>query len=311
MIASEQGEPIRVGIARLAKTVSVVIAYVQYMMRGVTTVSMDIIKAAGISEAGRSRLGRLVRAIPGPIRVADAARVLDLDPQRTTWLLSAWVRRGWLQRLARGVYAPVPIETQAGTRPAADPWVVAAVVFEPCYVTGWSAAGQWDLTEQLYRVTAIVSARRLRDRQPTAGGAEFLLITRTLPPEGRVAIWREGVRVEVADPALTVVDMLDDPRLGPGIREASRTVSAYLRSERRDDAALIRYADARGNGAVFKRLGLLIERLAPTEADLVYACRERLTEGYARLDPGVDAPGARRRRWRVIENVRIPEYERA
>jgi predicted transcriptional regulator of viral defense system len=274
-------------------------------------VSMDITRAAGISEVGRSRLGHLVRAIPGPIRVADAARVLDLDPKKTTWLLSAWVRRGWLQRLARGVYAPVPIESQAGTRPAADPWVVAAAVFEPCYVTGWSAAGQWDLTEQLYRVTAVVSGRRLRDRQPTAGGAEFLVITRPLPAEGRVATWREGVRVEVADPALTVVDMLDDPRLGPGIREASRTTSAYLGSERRDDAALIRYGDARGNGAVFKRLGFLVERLASNEIDLLSACRDRLTEGYARLDPGVDAPGTRRKRWRVIENVRIQKDERA
>ena len=273
--------------------------------------SMDIARTAGISEVGRGRLGQLVRAIPGPIRIADAGRVLDLDPQKTAWLLSAWVRRGWLQRLARGVYVPVSIEARVGTRPAADPWVVAAAVFEPCYVTGWSAAGQWDLTEQLYRVTAVVSARRLRNRQPTAGGAEFLVITRSLPVEGRVAVWREGVRVEVADPALTVIDMLDDPRLGPGTREASRTVSAYLRSERRDDAAVIRYGDARGNGAVFKRLGLLVERLASDEIDLLSACRDRLTEGYAKLDPGVDAPGTRRKRWRVIENVRIPQDERA
>jgi predicted transcriptional regulator of viral defense system len=280
-------------------------------MWGTMNVSMDITKTAGISEVGRSRLGQLVRAIPGPIRVADAARVLGLDPKRTTWLLSAWVRRGWLQRLARGVYVPVSIETQAGTRPAADPWAVAAAVFEPCYMTGWSAAGHWDLTEQLYRVSAVVSARRLRNRQPTAGGAEFLVITRPLPAEGRVAVWREGVRVEVADPALTVVDILDEPRLGPGIREASRTISAYLRSERRDDAALISYGDARGNGAVFKRLGLLVEKLAPNEVDLLGACRDRLTEGYPRLDPGVDAPGTRRKRWRLIENVRIPQDERA
>lgn len=271
---------------------------------------MDIPQASGISELGRSRLGRLVREIRGPIRVVDAARVLNLDRQRTTWLLSAWVRRGWLQRLARGVYAAVPVESQAGSRPAADPWIVAATVFEPCYVTGWSAAGQWDLTEQLYRVTAVVSDRRVRNRQPSVGGSEFLVITRPLPPEGRFGVWREGIRVEVADPALTIVDMLDDPRLGPGIREASRALSAYLRTERRDEDALLRYADTRGNGAVFKRLGLLVERLAPTETDLLGACRERLTEGYARLDPGVDAPGTRRKRWRVIENVRIPRDER-
>lgn len=268
---------------------------------------MDITRTAGISETGRSRLGRLLRAIPGPIRVADAARVLTLERQKTTWLLSAWVRRGWLQRLARGVYAPVAVESQSGTRPAADPWMVAAAVFAPCYLTGWTAAGHWGLTEQLYRVTAVVTARRIRGRRPTAGGAEFLITTRSLPPEGRVAAWRDGIRVEVADPGLTIVDMLDDPRLGPGIREAGRALSAYLRSERRDDAALIRYADARRNGAVFKRLGWLVEQLAPNEEGLLNACQERLTEGYARLDPGVDATGTRRKRWRVIENVRIPK----
>jgi predicted transcriptional regulator of viral defense system len=267
---------------------------------------MNITQTSGISETGRGRLGQLVRAIPGPIRTREAARVLGLDAQRTAWLLSAWVRRGWLQRLARGVYVPVPLETQPGTRPAADPWVVAAAVFPPCYITGWSAAGNWDLTEQLYRVTAVVSSRRLRNRRPTAGGAEFLVVTRQLPPEGRVTVWRDAVQVEVADPSLTVVDMLDDPRLGPGIREASRTLAAYLRSERRDDAALVRYGDTRGNGAVFKRLGLLIERLAPSEVGLLAACGERLTQGYARLDPDVDAPGRRRKRWRVIENARIP-----
>jgi predicted transcriptional regulator of viral defense system len=184
--------------------------------------------------------------------------------------------------------------------------VVAAAVLAPCYITGWSAAGNWDLTEQLYRVTAVISSRRLRERQPTVGGAEFMVITRPLPPEGRVTVWRDAVQVDVADPSLAVVDMLDDPRLGPGIREASRALAAYLRSHRRDDAALIRYGDTRGNGAVFKRLGLLIERLAPAEDGLLAACRDRLTQGYARLDPGIDAPGKRRKRWLVIENARIP-----
>jgi len=273
-------------------------------------VRSSIIKSAGISESGRARLARLVREMPGPIRVADAAAVLGLDGQKTSWLLSAWVRRGWVQRLTRGVYAPVPFEAQAGSRPAVDPWVVASTVFDPCYITGWSAAGEWDLTEQLYRDTAVVSPRRTRSGRPSAGGAQFFVVTRSLPPEGRVGRWRDGVRIEVADPALTVIDMLDDPRLGPGIREASRSLAAYLRSGLRDDLAAVRYAEDRGNGAVFKRLGLLLERLAPGETDLMEACTIRLSQGYAKLDPGVDSIGPRRARWRVVENVRITADDR-
>jgi len=267
--------------------------------------TMDITSAGGISETGRARMAKILQRTAGPIRTRDAAAALGMDPKRASWLLSSWVRRGWLQRVARGVYMPVPIEARTGTRPAADPWAVAATVFAPCYVTGWSAAEHWDLTEQLYRVTAIVSARSLRSRRTVAGGAEFLVITRQLPSEGRVSIWRGAVQVDVADPSLTLVDMLDDPRLGPGIREAARSLVAYLRSARRDDDALIRLADARGNGAVFKRLGWLIEQLAPLETPLRDACLGRLTQGYARLDPSVAAPGRRRTRWRVIENVVI------
>jgi hypothetical protein len=55
---------------------------------------------------------------------------------------------------------------------------------------------------------------------------------------------------------------------------------------------------------------LLVERLAPAEGELLAACRNRLTQGYARLDPGVDAPGKRLKRWRVIENARIPRDDR-
>jgi predicted transcriptional regulator of viral defense system len=267
--------------------------------------ALSITKSSGISGSGRTRLAKLMRELPGPIRVADAALLLGLDRHATSWLLSAWVKRGWMQRISRGVYAPVPLETQTGSRPAVDPWLVASTVFAPCYITGWTAAGEWDLTEQLYRVTAVASARRVRQRRAAAGGADFLVVTRDLPAEGRVARWRDGVRVEVADPALTVIDMLDDPRLGPGIREASRALIAYLRSEYRDDPAVVRYADARHNGAVFKRLGLLLERLAPAETELLAVCATRLSQGYARLEPGVEASGPRRSRWRVIENVRI------
>lgn len=270
---------------------------------------MDITTVGGISKTGRARMARILQRTTGPIRASDAATALGMDPKQASWLLASWVRRGWLQRIARGVYVPVPIEARTGTRPAADPWAVAATVFAPCYVTGWSAAEHWDLTEQLYRVTAIVSARALRRRRTQAGGAEFLVITRQLPAEGRVPTWRGTVRVDVADPSLTLIDMLDDPRLGPGIREAARSLAAYLRSARRDDDSLIRMADARGNGAVFKRLGWLLERLAPSEADLQDACLGRLTQGYARLDPSVSAPGPRRTRWRVIENVAITDAD--
>jgi predicted transcriptional regulator of viral defense system len=105
--------------------------------------------------------------------------------------------------------------------------------------------------------------------------------------------------------------MLDTPALGPGVREATLTILAYLRSQRRDDELLIKCAEERGNGAVFKRLGFILESAAPGETELIRACLKRLTKGYAQLDPTVKGAGPMRSRWRVIQNVELPVQERS
>ena len=65
----------------------------------------------------------------------------------------------------------------------------------------------------------------------------------------------------VSDVHRTVVDMLDDPAVGGGIQHVADCLAAYLRRGDRDDEKLIEYAARLGNGAVFKRLGFLAERL--------------------------------------------------
>jgi predicted transcriptional regulator of viral defense system len=48
----------------------------------------------------------------------------------------------------------------------------------------------------------------------------------------------------------------------------------------------VHYAEQLGNGAVFKRLGFLADTQL-NDKKLADACRVRLTEGYARLDPAL------------------------
>lgn len=47
----------------------------------------------------------------------------------------------------------------------------------------------------------------------------------------------------------------------------------------------MRMAARLGNGAVFKRLGFPVERLAPEETALISACKTGLTAGNAKIDP--------------------------
>jgi predicted transcriptional regulator of viral defense system len=83
--------------------------------------------------------------------------------------------------------------------------------------------------------------------------------------------------------------MLSDPQLGGGIRSTVDMFNAYLKSENKNMDLLIDYAKRFENGAVYKRLGFLLERVAPEEQSALKACTASLTTGTAKLDPKLPA----------------------
>jgi len=106
---------------------------------------------------------------------------------------------------------------------------------------------------------------------------------------GLKPIWRGRVRVQVSDPARTVIDMLSAPSLAGGIRPAADMLTIFLKEHPKDVDRLIEYAKRLGNGAAFKRLGFLLETLRLDQPSLVAACRKQLTSGYVKLDPALSS----------------------
>ncbi len=111
------------------------------------------------------------------------------------------------------------------------------------------------------------------------------------------------MRLRLADPARTVVDILDAPHIGGGIRTAAEILGAYL--DDHDAARLIEYADLLGNRTVFKRLGHLVESLGRDEPRLIAACQKRRPSGLTLLDPGGPPAGPRVTRWGLRANVKV------
>lgn len=240
----------------------------------------------GLRRTSRERLSKVLRQARGGISPADASRALNVKQSEAARLLSQWSSRGWLTRVRRGLYVPVPLESTTADLPLEDAWAVAERIFSPCYIGGWSAAAHWGLTEQLFRSTLVVTTRRPRARRVEARGAVFVI--RTVGKSamfGVKPVWRGKLKVNVSDPTRTVLDLLDTPALGGGIRNVLDVLRSYVGSAHRDLKLLIRYADQLGNKAVFKRLGFLASTFFPGEADLVAECRKRLSEGIAKLDP--------------------------
>lgn len=238
-----------------------------------------------MSRSGRARLAAVIRAAGDVVHVGNAAETLKLPRDKAAKALASWAKQGWLQRVGSGIYVPVSLELAGTEHAVSDAWLLVPALFGPAYIGGRTAAEHWDLTEQLFRDIVVFTARDIREKAKKTGGAIFTL---KHVGEDRLfgikTVWRGHTKVSVSDVDRTMVDMLDDPAIGGGIQHVADCLGRYIEKKLGSPEQIIGYAERLGNGAVFKRLGFLAER-HPKGAELVTACKSRLTEGYAKLDP--------------------------
>jgi predicted transcriptional regulator of viral defense system len=290
--------PLDCGILILQKAVPSVIFITEYIP--IMTLG------AGIEQRNRRLLDQLHRSFSRPFSVAEAAHELSLDRTNARRLLANLADRGWLSRIRRDSYAAVPLGATSPSEWREDPWVVGATVFTPCYLGGWTACEHWEFTDQLFRDIIVVTQRHMRERLIEIQDTRFHL--KVIPPEKRFGtrpVWRGQNKVEVSDPSRTIVDILDDPKIGGGIRHVADVLVAYFDSEHSDEKTLITYIARFGNRTIYKRLGYLIETLGISAPHVIELCREYLSAGLSLLDPSVRAPSRITKRWNLRVNVSI------
>jgi predicted transcriptional regulator of viral defense system len=260
----------------------------------------------GISEKNRKMLTALHRGSAGPITPHEATDILDLDIRRTRRFLAYLTDAGWLTRIRRGLYATVPLDIAEPSGWREDPWIVATKVFSPFYIGGWSACEHWNLTDQIFKETLVITSKPTRRRHiEIQDGPFYAKVVDRDKIFGTVIVWRGRTRVPVSDPARTIVDILDDPNIGGGIRHIADILRAYLSHERRNDSLLLEYARKLGNRTVFKRLGYLLEATTVSDNKLIEACRQEMSSGFSLLDPGAPRKGRFMRRWNLRINVTL------
>jgi len=263
-------------------------------------------RAEGISSAHRELLSRLHRAFPGPFDAEKSASVLYASRRRTAQLLCYWAARGWLSRIQRGTYITVPLAALKPSEWKEDAWVMADVLFAPCYIGGWSAAEHWGLTARIFNDVVVFTALRPRRRRQTIKGVKYLLTTVSKQALwGLSPVWRRNVKIAVSGPERTIADILDNPALGGGIKHAAEIVQAYFDGECRDDRALVQCLRRTTNRTVCKRLGFMLEILKRDAPTVVKFCASRVSAGYSRLDPAIRAQGRLLRKWNLDVNVEL------
>jgi hypothetical protein len=74
---------------------------------------------------GRGQLSQVLQSAGEIISVEDVTTTLQMDRRQATKVLARWNAQGWIKRLQRGSYAPVPIASLGQSQVLDDPWLTA------------------------------------------------------------------------------------------------------------------------------------------------------------------------------------------
>lgn len=247
-------------------------------------------KIEGIGKKARNQLALLLRSSQGPINVEDAAAALAMSREATSKFLSYLAKKGWMKRIARGVYSPIPLDALSSEIGIEYPWVACGKLFSPSYVGGWTAANHWDLTEQIFNTIVIFTTQKIRQRHLEI--SDLKILAKTIKKKrmfGLRTIWQGQSKVQMSDPTRTIVDLLNSPKMGGGLTLSLEIIEAYFRSEHKNDDLLLDYIGRFENGAIYKRLGFILETvLKSTCIKLIEACFDNQSSGYSYLDTATD-----------------------
>jgi len=263
-------------------------------------------KKLGINEKNRKSLDLLHRFGGNLFSTGEASNIIGLSVEDTRLYLGYLARRGWLARVKPGFYVSVPLGTVDPQEYRENPWIVANRIFAPCCIGGWSAAEHWGFTDQIFNSVFVFTARMFRKKNITIQGTEFILkLVRAKKINHTKNIWIENVKVQVSDPSQTIVDVLNDPAVGGGIRHVSDIIRNYINSEYRNDIELLNYIKENKNRTVYKRLGYILEISNINVPDIIKKCHKNISSGYSVLDPTIKTKGSFNRRWNLRVNAKV------
>ncbi|HXB44353.1 MAG TPA: hypothetical protein VNV85_09870 [Puia sp.] len=258
----------------------------------------------GLSQQERKLIDSMVMLGKSMIHIADVQTVLNVSKERATLMVSRLSKKGWLQRLKAGVYRIVPLGSETSDPVPEDAMAIAMELFSPGYIGGWTAAEHWDLTEQIFNTTVFYTSKAQRKKDHQIAGLSFK--TRLITPEdifGTAKIWPGNKPILISDMHRTLIDILDDPAMGGGGRMMVDISKAYWNNKEANFEMLWQYASKINHGAVFKRLGLIAEKIFIVSSDQLEKVKDKCKSGIVSLDPNGPPKGAIISKWGIRINI--------
>src|SRR3990167_10741298 len=218
--------------------------------------------------------------------IGKAAEILHSDRASTAKSLARWHHQGLIARVAPGLYALIPADVTATNFTLEDTWQLIPQLFAPGYVGGWSATEYWDLTEQIFNTLMVFTTQLVPRKQVKIGQQRFeLKHVNESHLFGLKPVWRGQEKVMISDMHRTIIDLFDDLQTGAGLLHATDCLRNYLKKPDANLNILSEYAQKINNGALYKRLGFLLQKLIGDTHLIVEMFHAKLTQGNSYLDP--------------------------
>lgn len=228
--------------------------------------------------------------------------------QQARKALSRLAKNGWIKRLKRGLYLLVPLEAGIDGQWSDDPLLIGTQLAPEAAIAYWTALHFWQMTEQVPRTIFVQAKAQRSPAQETILGVRYQFVSIT--PERFFGIQKQsskGMTFGITDREKTLIDACSCPDLCGGILQIAQVLESVVIF---DWGKLDQYLERFDSGAVYKRLGYLVERLnisMPDRETRLERWQSKLSQGIAWLEPGEAQSGSINTRWRVRVNIKSLE----
>lgn len=239
----------------------------------------------------------------------DASELTGLTGQSLQNMISRLSRKGIVSRLKSGLYTIVPFEMGQARDYMPNPYLVARAIARQqlredggYYISHASAMDLHQMVTQPQFIVYVTTNRQVKFH-PMVMGTEYRFVTAQQKHFfGFKKLWIDKTQmVYVSDLEKTVLDGLKMPEHCGGISEVAK--GFWMKRDKIKTSRLIDYAERMDIGAVYRRLGFLLETYASATTDELDRLQRKLTKTYAPLDPTLPKEGSHLSRWRLNLNV--------
>jgi len=244
-------------------------------------------------------------------RASDVQAALNCTRNYARVLLYNLERKGWVERITRGLYQFIPLSYGFPEKiPPSNAFVIGAALVEPYYFSYYTTNSHYGFTTQMPFTIFIATTKKKPEVEWASSTFKFV----TLTERKFFGYRREKVfdtEMNMAEPEKSLVDSFDKPRYIGGIEQLARITWRGL--SKINPEKLVDYAIKMRSHALVQRMGFIMDFLA--QEGLVEPFHHRLRDellahvgkGAIYLDSRKPKTGRFINEWRIMNNVPKPQ----